>query len=778
MDSSRHGAAWTRAAFLALFFVSGFSALVYQVIWQRMLTLFGGADVHSVSIIVSAFMAGLGLGAAAGGHLADRLRARACAVAFAMSELAVGIFALFSTTIYYDALYLRLGAWAIPGVALWTIVFGVTLWPTFLMGMSLPLGAKAFSNGPRPAHRWIAVLYGWNTVGAACGSLFAVTVLFPQRGLAGGVRFGAALSIACSLAAFAIASRLEDSEGNTTSQLVPREVKSESRGYGVPGWLAIYLVSGFVAMSLEVVWFRVLGVILKSTASTFGYMLAVYVGGVGLGSLLSDSARVRAWRPASGFLLLQAAAPVCAALSLVALIGAMGALGGRMSNSDRHEIVSTGDSSVPALDVEAAPALQESTRLRWDTLSGPVALAVRCAIPLWLIGPPTIMMGLSFGLLQRAVQTDVRAVGRLYGWLQAANIVGAVLGVFITGLVLLDWVGSAGTLRLVVCCGGVFMWLHLWAQGHREGRLRAAFVGAVAIVGTVVLIPSNAAFWAGLHAAPVQDVLASEDRSGVSLLRSYADTGETQVYANGLGQSRLPYGGIHTVLGALPALLHQAPETIAVVGLGSGDTAFAVGGRAETRRIDSIEIIAPELATLRALNRVQLYPGLRTLLGDQRIRHVFGDGRTYLRRSEQRFDIIETDALEPTRAYAGNLYSVEFFELLRERLAPGGYAVTWAPTERVRDSMVRAFPYVLAFDDIAIGSSGPVLFDRSAVLSRMRSTFTRGYYAAGGVDIDELLLPRLAEEPVLFGPDFDRKTLTDVNMDLFPRDEFAVPRMH
>src|SRR5688572_23629360 len=99
-------------AFMVLFFLSGFAALLYQVVWQRMLTFFGGADIYAVTIIVSAFMGGLGFGSLAGGYLADRFDNRRRLVAFALCELAVAVFAIFSAGIYYNLLYVQLGNWA------------------------------------------------------------------------------------------------------------------------------------------------------------------------------------------------------------------------------------------------------------------------------------------------------------------------------------------------------------------------------------------------------------------------------------------------------------------------------------------------------------------------------------------------------------------------------------------------------------------------------------------------------------------------------------------
>src|SRR6185295_11212172 len=185
-------------ALVFVFFVSGFAALLYQIIWQRMLSFFGGADVYAVTIIVSAFMGGLGFGSLTGGYLADRLAARGRLLAFAACELAVAVFATFSATIYYDVLYVQLGSWALSRAAMAAVIFAVTLWPTFFMGMSLPLLTTAMTHDARRPARWVPILYGWNTLGAACGSLVAAAILFRLVDFVTSVRIGAVLSFGCA----------------------------------------------------------------------------------------------------------------------------------------------------------------------------------------------------------------------------------------------------------------------------------------------------------------------------------------------------------------------------------------------------------------------------------------------------------------------------------------------------------------------------------------------------------------------------------------------------
>ena len=143
-----------------------------------------------------------------------------------------------------------------------------------------------------------------------------------------------------------------------------------------------------------------------------------------------------------------------------------------------------------------------------------------------------------------------------------------------------------------------------------------------------------------------------------------------------MGQSELPYGGFHTVLGALPVLIHPRPEAVALIGLGSGETLFGAAGRAETSELHSIEIVEPQLDTLVQLRAQRAYAGLSVLLGDGRIRHAFTDGRAFILKGGRKYDVIEADALRPTSAYSGNLYSREYFDLLRRHLKPGGLVVT------------------------------------------------------------------------------------------------------
>lgn len=776
-----------RAAFawlLAVFFASGFAALLYQVIWQRLLAIFSGADVFSVTIIVAAFMGGLGCGNLAGGHVADRVSRARCLGFFALAELAIGLFALGSKWFYYDLLYGRLGALALPMPALAFLLFLAVVWPTFFMGVSLPLLARGLTSSLAAAARTVGSLYGWNTLGAAAGAFVTTWFLLRRFDVATILQVGAAINLACAasvLPLWRLAGR--EVEAAPVSAGSGGDRAPTAPVFGLPVWLALYALSGALALSLEIAWFRVLGVAVKSSSFTFGTLLAIYLFGVASGSIVGSRAAVRsAGHPASRFLALQACIALYAALSLAAFaagVDRVPLLGGLWSYFDAQE----------PLGIETALAELAGHPFGFLARATPAAGVARLflglygLLPLALIGLPTFLMGLSFPYLQRAVQTDALFLGRRVGWLQSANIAGSLAGSVLTGFVFLRFLGTPGTFRLLA--GLAFVFVALWPLARGVRALHPLALGFAACTALAVVgLPSARVFWAKLHASEPESIVFAEDASGISLIRPMQpwrqDAPGHVVLAGGLELSLIPYGsyeGAHTLMGALPLLLHPHPERVGVVGLGSGDTTFAAGGHPAVKEVETIEIVGSQLEVLRAFRRAHGDPGLERLFSDDRFRFVVGDGRTHLRFDRSKYDVVEADALRPNSAYAGNLYSIEYFALLRRSLRPGGLAVSWLPTARVERTFARSFPHVLLFEGIGIGSETPIRGDPKTLLARCNEPWVRSYYAQAGIELCRLVELRLAARaPRQIRPQADRSMLTDVNSDLFAKDEFLHDR--
>jgi hypothetical protein len=287
------------------------------------------------------------------------------------------------------------------------------------------------------------------------------------------------------------------------------------------------------------------------------------------------------------------------------------------------------------------------------------------------------------------------------------------------------------------------------------------------------MLPPAGFLWAPLHGTTPARMVYGEDASGLSVFRLEpgSSEGRTTVFVNGVGQSTIPYGDVHTGLGMVPAFLHPNPREVAVIGLGSGDTVYGIAGRPEIERITCVEIVAPQIAGLRQVRLRHSYGGLVGLFDDPRIQFLAGDGRIFLMHSPAKFDIIEADALRPSSAYSGNLYSEEYFILMRSRLRRQGLAATWLPTARVHNAFVRVFPYVISVPGILVGSNEPIAIDRGEIMRRLDAPRVREHYARAGINVEELMASYLVD-PARYTPDFNRAALTDFNTDLFPRDEY------
>jgi predicted membrane-bound spermidine synthase len=724
----------------AAFLVSGASALVYQVAWQRILALHSGVSIYSISMIVGAFMAGLGLGSLAGGWLSARTAPRRSLAAFAAIELLIALLGATSSSLYYDLLYLKAAhLYAEPWRA-GLLHFASLLLPTGLMGMSLPFLVRAMVRDTESAARMVGYLYGVNVVGAGLGGLLGPWVLMRFLGIRDATFVAAGGNLVAGLLALCLARAVPEEDPAASARSVPKAGPTAGAARPFALWLGLYTLSGFVALSLEILWFRLVEVAVKSTAFTFGTVLAIYLMGLALGSLLGAARAERFTQPLRAFLTLQGLIAAYAAGAIVILL------------------------ALP----ETSPALRWLT-VFWATRATvvlgsdwdvPALLRLYVAFPVALFGPPTVLMGLSFTALQRAVHDDPRTSGRKVGLLQAGNIAGCVAGSLVIGLVALGSLGTTGTLRVLVACGLAFALLGLRLPGSRARF--AALAAALAVLA--VAIPSQERLWRRLHGKDRGPAFVGEDATGVVALTDR--DGRWALAINGKTHSWLPFGGIHTFLGALPVLVHPEPGRVAVIGLGSGDTAWASGCRRETASIEVFEICGPVAPVLRqaALADLRLRE-LRSFFGDGRYALAVADGRNAVETRETLYDVIEADALWPESAFSGNLYSLEFFERCSRRLASRGIMCTWAPTARVVATFRQAFPHVVSFADILLGSRDPIDVDLAGWVHRSREADVVAYL--GEARLAEVRA-RMSAGQALPVP----SPTSDINRDLDPRDEF------
>jgi spermidine synthase len=283
-------------------------------------------------------------------------------------------------------------------------------------------------------------------------------------------------------------------------------------------------------------------------------------------------------------------------------------------------------------------------------------------------------------------------------------------------------------------------------------------------------VPSQRRLWLRLHGTQEQDSLFEEDATGVVAL--VPDRHVWQVWAGGRWHSTLPFGGIHTALGAAPSVIHPAPREVAIIGLGSGDTAASAGCRLDIeQRITVFELYAPEHRLLSALAERNDAPvKLVQMLRDPRFSFPIADGRNALDRGGRLYDLIEADALWPTAPYAGNLYSLEFFRMCARRLRPGGLVTTWRPSPRVAATFIAALPHVIEMSggQVLMGSNSPIPIDPAAWRERLNpeNAACLGRPRAAAV-WEEMKTVQPADRPP--------SAPSQINRDLFPRDEFNTP---
>jgi spermidine synthase len=730
-----------------LFFLSGFSALAYQTAWQRMLGAFAGSDSVATTIIVSAFLFGLGIGSLIGALLADRLSLCGALRTFGICEVGVGAFACFSRTVFYDFFLGQLASVAGNPLISWLVVMLALLPPTALMGMSLPLLSRVVVGTIDRASARIGWLYGLNTLGAASGALLTGWVLIGTFGFVVTVYAAAALNFLIGGSALLYSERLSRMRPRSTSRAPARS--GDGTRSRLLLWSAMVFASGFLAISLEIVWFRVFGTLLSSDAYAFSLTLAIFLLGDGLGIVAGAEVVHALTHPRRVFQLLQGVVGICALLSLVALFAV------------------NGGTQLP-LGVEG---------------SRPAITAIMLAIVL----PPAFVLGMSFPIIQHAIQDDPDLVGRRVGLVQLCNILGNTAGAVVTGLVLLHWLGTALTLRLIGIVSLVFVLFALadgtWigsAGSKRTVRRRLDIALVLVLLALVALFPSAGQFWSALHRTSLlEGAIVLEDRSGLSVLRPDGGSAGSRLFAAGHGQSRVPFLPVHGALGVLGAILHPNPQDVLIIGQGTGGTPIAAGMNPKTRLVHVVDIVAPVFGVMQEVavgsGQDALHKPVRAYYSDPRYTRTVADARHVLLTEDTQYDIIEADAIHPRIVLAGQFYSVDFFQLAMSRLKPSGYVVQWVPTPRTLASFLRVFPYVVRVNFALIGSTSPIDFSRERLAAGLAGS-AGDYIERMGWDRNDVAKLLLSGPEQSWNPR-DARDDRDVNTDLFPKDEYYWNRL-
>jgi spermidine synthase len=692
---------WRVAALFAVFFLGGLPALMYQVTWQRVLTLYFGVDIYSTSVTVATFMFGLGAGSLFGGWLADRTRR--AAIWYAVLEMLMSVYGFVSL-----ALFSAVGRW-LAGASLATTILAdllLLLVPTTLMGMTFPLMSRIVIADANVIGRRLSWLYGLNTMGAAVGALLSAYVLIGLFGLDGTTRIAASVNLTLAIVVSMLVARRPDDDRRETPPRstisdFPAADSSRARKLGYRTILVFSFLSGLTALGYEIVWYRILGVMLHGTVYVFGTILFVFLAGNAFGSLLAG-------RQIDGGRCLERFAACQLAISAFTFVffAVMGHL-----------------SWVPPLKQLTAASFFTTFHPAPELIAGVVdrfTLYSLFDIAFWtvaMLGVPTILMGYGFTNLLRAGIGHVESVGRSIGTVYVANIAGATIGSLSIGFLVLHYFGSENVLKLLVFLGAVVPIL-LWMQTrHRSvtensappapAMSRAVFAASILIVVTAIAFPGRTQILKAIHFADHRAVsfAVAEDRTGVVALRQQSAViafpqesvilGEPRLYIDGSHHGDVSEVSAIDDWGTKVALAaHATPTRVLSIGLGDGQMAATAVLWPDVREVTVVELNSALARMMR-----DTAPG-KTVLTSPKVNYVIDDGRRWLLANPaEKFDVILMFPLHAAHAYSGNLYSLEFLEIAARHLNDDGIlflrTVDLYSTAR---TVATVFPHVLRLD--------------------------------------------------------------------------------
>jgi len=672
----------------AVCFCSGFSSLVYQVAWQRLLTIHYGIGAISIALIVSVFMLGLGLGSLVGGRLAERVRRPY--LFYAGVEAALGVSGLVSLPLI---LWLgRISADYTPAAS-FAWLFALLVVSTLPMGVTLPLLTTMYARGTGDFIGRVSHLYFLNTLGAAAGAIVTGYVLVSLVGLDGCVYVAAGINVVLA-ATILQAGRMAQCARVAIPSGPPSPPAPESTL--ILGRLAYVLVfvTGMVAIGYEIVWYRVIGVLVKDSPYAFASVLAVYLLGVAMGSRW-----VHRWldrRPGIS--------PRDVFFTLQFLIGvATLATFAGYYYLTRYTPVEVLIRLSFSTDLHPSLALVTS-RHGLPEVADLFLLVDVFLWPMAFMFVPTVFMGASFPLISSLALRRRGGEGAAVGTTLGFSVLGNVAGGLVTALVLLPAIGT----ELTVLCFGAIGLLFGMAPTTANGSWLPALprrIGVLALVIlAVVIFPRRGALYAEMHVPPFAPESAQFEEGRDAVVMTYEAGDRMRNFINGQGHGYRP--GELFLAEAIEALsVAPSPRKVLVVGFGAGSITEAALGSPEVEQVTIVELCGSVIRNLRK------FPSLAATLDDGRVRVVIDDGRRLLLQNGERFDLILMDPVRTTTAYANNLHSRQFFALAAARLAEGGVLMVGGIGDGaiVPRTLLAVFAHVRAYPEFSLASQRPLI---------------------------------------------------------------------
>ncbi|MFQ5788916.1 MAG: fused MFS/spermidine synthase, partial [Acidobacteriota bacterium] len=679
-----------------------------------------------------AFMGGLGLGSyLSGRYLTKR---RSALVLFGLFEAGVGVYALALPSLLplaERAFTETVGGWglSIYGESFLKLLLSLVLLlpPTTLMGATLPLLSQHTVRHSGNLGLRVGSLYAINTLGATAGCFLAGFYGIAWLGIRGTTMVAAATNFSVALAALALGARARSPAVEPAGTGVESAAAPALSGSGTAArWAMLaFGVSGFAALGFQVIWTRLMTLVFKGFTYSFSSMLTVFLAGIALGSLAFGGRVDRSRDPLRLFGLLEMAIGVSVLALLPFFVNA-------------QVWVST-------LGHMLGGAWQDFAKAKF-------------VVAFLLLFIPTFLFGGTFPVVSRLSALRVKVIGSVVGNLYAANVLGGIAGAFAAGFVLIPLIGTSWSLYFLSFALLLLGMVLLSSSPAVSRGMRLASGSLVAVVATVILLDAPKDVSLAIHrswlARSEEIGFYKEGSTATVMVAEY--TGETpggmrterRILVTGSSASNSSYYGlsVNRIQGCLPFLFERMPRKVLAMCFGTGIT-FGTVSQFDITRMDGVEI-SPEVIDAAPRFREENYD----VVNNPRMHIHIDDGRNFLLKSRERYDVITMEPMPPALAGVVDLYTREFYELCQEHLEPGGVVSQWVPlyfmglrdVKMIYRTFAEAFPYAMVFfyqfDTFLVGSDQPLRLSSERFFERLQSDALKRDLAAIKLDTPTQLL--------------------------------------
>lgn len=765
----------TRFIISSLFFLSGSAGLIYEVVWAKHLSLFLGNTTQAHTIVLATYMGGLALGYFLFGKIADR--AGSGLKLYGWMEIVIGVFGLLFVPFLgwlgpaYIALVSRFGFDSLFAVTLKFILpILLLLVPTALMGGTLPVLSRVVVRSLGKIRREVGRLYFVNSVGAVVGSLVASFVLIPRFGLNLSIIAACILNLIVGFTALAIRSWEKSPKERGASRPITDDAPS---GVYTPWQIRIAIIgvalSGGAALIYEIAWIRLLSLVLGSSTYSFSIMLAAFITGIALGSFVVSRRWISRYDP----FLLFAFAELAIALSIIITLPLYERL--------------------PFYFAVLANIFVRVPETFW------LYELTQFSVCFFLMLLPTLFLGMTLPLVSQVTAPSLKKLGENVGNVFAANTVGTLVGAITAGLILLPLFGLKRVIEIGVLINIIVSVVAFWVGPLRLQKRGLILGTSLALLFLYLHLFSSwdknilssgsfrmRGFYGGMSYKDFKKQVDEEIlyyKDGVNGTVAVTRRKDNAIILRVNGKPDASTGGdlgTQILLGHIPLLLKPEAHNVLVIGLGSGITAGSVL-RHPIEKLDLVEI-SSEVVEGNRFFAAHNYEALK----DPRLKLTLEDAKTYLKVTQQHYDVIISEPSNPWIAGIGSLFSMEFYHDVRKRLQPGGLMVQWIHAYEMTDetlklvlrTFTRSFEHVTLWstmtgDLLLVGSRIPVSVD-------FKKSLTRFNYPKVNEDLRRLgieSLPTILSLQVASDIGVRRAAGKGrVNEDLFPILEYEAPK--